>query len=261
VDSWQAIAKRLSWPLASCAKVIAMDQSAQNHWKKSAAEAAAKVIGNGMVVGLGTGSTAAYFVSALADRIVREGLRVAGIPTSKQAAELARSLNVPLTTFADHPELDITVDGADEVEQGTLYLIKGHGGALLREKIVAAASRRMVIVADETKLVERLGSLYSVPVEVVQFGWEATEKRLQKLGAITSLRRGADSKPFLTDCGNYIIDCAFGPMDKPKEIAHHLDHVVGSVEHGLFLGFAWQVFIGGREGVKILERKAATPKS
>ncbi|HVB58508.1 MAG TPA: ribose-5-phosphate isomerase RpiA [Candidatus Acidoferrales bacterium] len=238
-----------------------MDQSDQNQWKKSAAEAAAQLVQDGMVVGLGTGSTAAFFVNALAERISREGLRASGIPTSQQTAELARSLNVPLATFTEHPELDLTVDGADEIELGTLYLIKGHGGALLREKIVAAASKRVVIVADETKLVERLGSLYPVPVEVVQFGWEVTDKRLQKLGAITSLRRGADAKPFLTDCGNYIIDCAFGPMNKPKEIAHHLDHVVGSVEHGLFLGFASQVFIGGREGMKVLERETATPES
>jgi len=238
-----------------------VDQSDQNQWKKSAAEAAAQLVQDGMVVGLGTGSTAAFFVNALAERISREGLRASGIPTSQQTAELARSLNVPLATFTEHPELDLTVDGADEIELGTLYLIKGHGGALLREKIVAAASKRVVIVADETKLVERLGSLYPVPVEVVQFGWEVTDKRLQKLGAITSLRRGADAKPFLTDCGNYIIDCAFGPMNKPKEIAHHLDHVVGSVEHGLFLGFASQVFIGGREGMKVLERETATPES
>ncbi|MGH9690091.1 MAG: ribose-5-phosphate isomerase RpiA [Candidatus Acidiferrales bacterium] len=238
-----------------------MDPSRQNQWKKFAAEAAAQLVRDGMVIGLGTGSTAAFFVSALAERISREGLRVSGIPTSTQTAELARSLKVPLASFTEHPELDLTVDGADEVEMGTLYLIKGHGGALLREKIVAAASKRVVIVADETKLVERLGSLYPVPVEIVQFGWEVTDKRLQKLGAITSLRRGADAKPFLTDCGNYIIDCAFGPMNKPKEVAHHLDHVVGLVEHGLFLEFASQVFVGGREGVKVLERKTAAPKN
>ena len=237
-----------------------MDQSDQNQWKKSAAEAAARIVEDGMTVGLGTGSTAAMFVSSLAGRITREGLRVTGIPTSKQTAELARSLAVPLVTFADRTEIDLTVDGADEIEAGALNLIKGHGGALLREKIVAAASKRMVIIADETKLVERLGSRHSVPVEVVQFGWEVTDKKLRQLGAITSLRRGSDAKPFLTDSGNCIIDCSFGPMDNPREIAHHLDHVVGLVEHGLFLGFASRVFLGGREGVKILERGAGVSK-
>ena len=237
-----------------------MDQSEQNQWKKCAAEAAAQIVEDGMTLGLGTGSTAALFVSALARRLVAEGLRVTGIPTSKQTAELARRLNVPLVTFAERAEIDLTVDGADEIEAGALNLIKGHGGALLREKIVAAASKRMVVIADETKLVERLGSRHSVPVEVVQFGWEVTEEKLRQLGAATSLRRGEDAKPFLTDTGNFIIDCSFGPMDNPKEIAHRLDHVVGLVEHGLFLGFASQVFLGGRDGLKILEREPGPSK-
>ncbi len=162
----------------------------------------------------------------------------------------------PLSTFAEHIQLDLTVDGADEVELSTLFLVKGHGGALLREKIVAAASKRMVVIADETKLVAKLGK-QSVPVEVVQFGWQVTDDRLKKLGAKTSLRLTADSKPFVTDNGNYIIDCAFGLIEKPKELAHHLDHVVGAVEHGLFLGFASEVLVGGPEGVKILQRAAA----
>jgi ribose 5-phosphate isomerase A len=231
-----------------------MDPSEQNRWKKAAAEAAAKLVEDGMVLGLGSGSTAAYFVSALARRISEERLRVAGIPTSEQTASLARELKIPLTTFAAHAQIDLTIDGADEVEAGTLYLIKGHGGALLREKIVAAASKRMVVVADETKLTERLGSLVTVPVEVVQFGWEATQRRLGELGGNPSLRLGKDGQPYLTDGGHYIIDCAFGPMEKPKEIAHHLDHVVGAVEHGLFLGFAREAFIGGRDGVKVLKK-------
>jgi ribose 5-phosphate isomerase A len=235
-----------------------MDSTEQSEWKRAAAEAAAKVVKDGMVVGLGTGSTAALFVRALARRIEEEGLRVSGIPTSEATAGLARRLNVPLTTFADHTQIDMTVDGADEVEMGSLFLIKGHGGALLREKIVAAASRRMVVVTDETKLVERLGSLSSVPVEVVQFGWQATENKLRHIGGKTLLRLNAQQEPFTTDSGNYIIDCAFGAMEKPKEIAHHLDHVIGSVEHGLFLGFASQVLVGGREGVTALSRPASS---
>jgi ribose 5-phosphate isomerase A len=230
-----------------------MKSSEQKRWKKIAAEAAVQLVEDGMVVGLGTGSTTAFFVAALARRIAKERLRIAGIPTSAQTAALARSLKIPLTTFAGQAQIDLTVDGADEVETGTLYLIKGHGGALLREKIVAAASKRMVIVADETKLVERLGSLVSVPVEVVKFGWQATERKLRELGGNPSLRLRAHRKPYVTDGGNYIMDCAFGAMANPKEIAHHLDHVIGAVEHGLFLGFTREVFLGGRDGVKILK--------
>lgn len=231
-----------------------MTPNQQNEWKRAAAEAAAKRVEDGMVLGLGTGSTAALFVETLARRIAGEGLRISGIPTSEQTANLARQLGVPLTNFADHPQIDLTVDGADEVELGTLYLIKGHGGALLREKIVASASKRMLVIADETKLVERLGSVFAVPVEVVQFGWQATELKLQKIGAKTSLRMNSRGEPFQTDGGNFIIQCAFGPMEKPKEIAHHLDHVIGSVEHGLFLGFASEVLVAGPGGVKVLTR-------
>ncbi len=235
-----------------------MNVSQQNQWKKDAAEAAAKLVESGMIVGLGTGSTAAFLVSALARRMAEEGLRFVGMPTSERTAEQARSLKIPLTTFAEHVEIDLTIDGADEVLPGPLFLIKGHGGALLREKIVAAASKRMVVVADETKIVERLGSLVSVPAEVASYGWQATQKKLERLGGKPALRLGADQKPYVTDGGHYILDCAFGPMEDPKEIAHHLDHVVGLVEHGLFLKFASQAFIGGREGVKVLRK---TPES
>ena len=231
-----------------------MGPSEQNEWKRAAAEAAAKLIEDGMILGFGTGSTAAIFMEVLARRISQNGLRVSGIPTSEQTAELARRLSVPLTTFAEHSQIDVTVDGADEVQLETLFLIKGHGGALLREKIVASASKRMIVIADETKLVEKLGSSISVPVEVVQFGWQATENKLKAIGAKTSLRGNANGDPFQTDSGNYIIDCDFGAMENPKEIAHHLDHVIGSVEHGLFLKFASQVLVGGRGGVRKLTR-------
>jgi ribose 5-phosphate isomerase A len=229
--------------------------SPQDRWKKAAAEAAAKLVESGMVLGLGTGSTAAFLLSALGRRVAQEKLRILGMPTSERTAEQARSLNIPLTTFAEHTEIDLTIDGADEILPGPLYLIKGHGGALLREKIVAAASQRMVVVADESKIVERLGSLVSVPVEVVPYGWQATEKRLAKLDGKPTLRLGSGKKPYVTDSGHYIIDCAFGPMSDPKEIAHHLDHVVGTVEHGLFLKFATEAFIGGSTGVKALMRQ------
>jgi ribose 5-phosphate isomerase A len=235
---------------------MTMDASKQDQWKRAAAEAAAKLVEDGMIVGLGTGSTAAFVVSALGRRVSEEGVHIVCIPTSERTAEQARIEKIPLTNFAHHTQIDLTIDGADEVELGTLYLIKGHGGALLREKIVAAASKRMVIVADESKLVERLGSRGSVPVEAVPFGWQATRERLKQLGANPALRLDADHMPYVTDGGHFILDCAFGPMANPKEIAHHLDHVVGLVEHGMFLDFASEVFVGGPDGVKILKKDA-----
>jgi ribose 5-phosphate isomerase A len=226
-----------------------------NQWKREAGEAAAKIVENGMVVGLGSGSTALQFVAALGRRIQQEGLKVIGIPTSDQTAEFARNLRIPLSTLGEHTEVDFDVDGADEIELGTLYLIKGHGGALLREKMVAASSKRMAVISDDSKLVERLGSRFAVPVEVVQFGWQATEKRLQALGSKTTLRMDKE-KPFVTDGGNYIIDCAFGPMAKPKEVAQHLDRVTGTVEHGLFLDFVWEAVVCGHKGIQILKRNS-----
>lgn len=231
-----------------------MDQSTQNQWKQASAEAAAQFVEDGMALGLGTGSTATFFLKALAQRIQREKLRIAGIASSERTEALARELQIPLTSFGERIRLDLTVDGADEVEEGTLFLIKGGGGALLREKIVATASRRMIVTVDESKLVARLGTRFSVPIEVVPFGWQATMARLAELGGNPRPRIGEDQKPFVTDSGNHIIDCAFGPMEKPKEIAHHLDHVVGAVEHGLFLGMASEVLVGGPNGVKTLRK-------
>ena len=229
----------------------------QNQWKQDVAEKAARLVEDGMVVGLGSGSTALLFVTALGKRVTQEGLRFTGIPTSEETERHARSLNLTLVTLAEYTELDLDVDGADEIQPGTLFLIKGHGGALLREKVVAAASRRMVVISDDSKLVERLGSRVAVPVEVVQFGWQVTEKRLASLGAKTVLRMGRDGKPFVTDGGNYIIDCGFGPMENPKEIAHHLDHVIGAVEHGMFLGIAKEAIVCGKNGVLVLKREEA----
>lgn len=231
-----------------------MDDADRNAWKKAAAEAAVALVESGMVVGLGTGTTAAFAMSALGPRVAA-GLSIVGIPTSEQTAELARGLKIPLATLADHTFIDLTIDGADEVEKGTLGLIKGHGGALLREKIIAAASRRMAVIVDETKLVERLGTHASVPVEVVPFGWQATERKLRQLGAKPSLRPGPAGKAYVTDGGHYILDCTFGQIGKPEELANAIDHVVGVVEHGLFLNYAWQVFVGGRDGVKILKSR------
>jgi ribose 5-phosphate isomerase A len=233
-----------------------LEKTQQDHLKKLAGEAAAQLVEDGMVVGLGTGSTATYAIQALGHRVDNEGLCIFGIPTSSHTMELARSVHIPLTTFAEHVEIDLTIDGADEILPGPLYLIKGHGGALLREKIVAAASKRMVVVADSSKIVKRLGELCSVPTEIVPFGWEATQKKLERLDAKPTLRLGKDKKPYVTDGGHYILDCAFGPMDDPKEVAHHLDHVVGLVEHGLFLKFATEAVVATPDGVKTLKRQA-----
>lgn len=162
-----------------------MELSQQDQWKKQAGDAAAMLVEDGMVVGLGTGSTARFAISAIGRRVAEEGLRILGIPTSDFTAEQARAEKIPLTTFAEHTQIDLTIDGADEVFPGPLYLIKGHGGALLREKIVASASKRMAVAADDTKLVKRLGELVSVPVEVVPFGWQVTARKLAELGRET----------------------------------------------------------------------------
>src|SRR5499426_4766995 len=174
--------------------------------KRAAADAAVELVEDGMVVGLGTGSTAAFAVEALARRH-RQGLRFLGIPTSERTATQAKAAGIPLTSFAEHRQIDLTIDGADEVERGTLNLIKGLGGALLREKIVAAASRRLVIVVDGSKLVDRLGMHTPVPVEVTQFGWQATAVALAKLGCAPARRYATGEQPYLTDGGNHILDC------------------------------------------------------
>jgi ribose 5-phosphate isomerase A len=218
--------------------------------KKAAAEWAAALIEDGMVVGLGTGSTASLILEPLAARI-RLGLRIVGIPTSERTAEQARALGIPLSTLADHARVDLTIDGADEVEIGTLNLIKGRGGALLREKIVASASAQLVIVADESKLVERLGRGL-VPVEVVPFEWQSTARRIESLGASPALRLRPDGGAFVTDGGHYILDCAFGPISSAGSLDRELNDMVGVVEHGLFLGLADQVGVGRAGGVEVL---------
>jgi len=225
----------------------------QSGLKRAAAEAAVELVQDGMVVGLGTGSTAAFAVEALARRH-RQGLRFLGIPTSDRTAAQARAAGLPLTSFAEHRQIDLTIDGADEVERGTLNLIKGLGGALLHEKIVAAASRRLVIIVDETKLVDQLGTRTPVPVEVVAFGLEATQAALQSLGASTRLRRSPAGEGFVTDSGNRILDCGFGAIADPAQLEERIRGVVGVVESGLFIGLAYAVFVAGATGMQRLDR-------
>jgi ribose 5-phosphate isomerase A len=224
--------------------------------KQAAASAAAAELQNGMIVGLGSGTTATLVVEAIGSR-VKDGLRIVGVPTSERTAALASSLQIPLSTLAEYPQMDVTIDGADEVELGTLNLIKGGGGNQLREKIVATASSRFVVVVDETKIVSHLGDRAKVPVEVAQFGWQATARNLAKLGADPILRPNSDGAPFVTDGGNYILDCAFGRIESPAALQQQLDSVVGVVEHGLFIGLASVVLIGAPEGVKRLDRIAS----
>jgi len=227
--------------------------AALNQFKEAAAESAAELVESGMIVGLGSGSTAALAVAAIGRRVAK-GLRITGIPTSEQTAGQARDLGIPLSDLGERPQIDLTIDGADEVELGTLNLIKGRGGALLREKIVASATTQFIIIVDETKLVRQLGARDSVPVEVIPFGWQATAARLRKLYADPHLRLRPDGKTYTTDSGNYILDCAFGPIPSPGELQRGLDSIVGLVEHGLFVGMASQVVVGGPGGTRTLRR-------
>ncbi len=224
-------------------------------WKRQAAEQALDYVEDGMKLGLGTGSTAAKFVELLGAK-VRSGLKVVCVPTSVATRAQAAALDIPLTTLDATPFLDLTVDGADEIDE-ELRLIKGGGGALLREKIVAVASGRVVIIADNSKRVDVLGK-FPLPIEVVPFGLVATERLIAKLAADTGcdgdikLRIGTDGKPFVTDNGNYITDCAFGSIDDPEALDDALKLVPGVVESGLFLGIADVGIIAGPKGVEVL---------
>ena len=219
--------------------------------KRAAALRAIEEVEDGMVVGLGTGSTAGFVVEGLAARLA-DGLRLVGIPTSERTAAHARRLGIPIATFAEHQRLDLTIDGADEVQLDTLDLIKGLGGALLREKIVAAASDRLVIVVDQEKLVERLGEHTPVPVEVTQFGWQATAVALARLGCVPERRYLAGEQPYVTDGGNYILDCRFGPLADPAAIERQIAMTVGTVESGLFVGRTSIAVVASMTGVEVL---------
>ncbi|MFP2961483.1 ribose-5-phosphate isomerase RpiA [Myxococcus sp. 1LA] len=219
--------------------------------KQAAAEWAVDgFIQPGMVVGLGTGSTAAFAVQRLAAlRAQGRLLDVIGVPTSRATEALARSLGVTLSTLEVHPVLDVTIDGADEVAPD-LSLIKGGGGALLREKIVAQASQRVVIVVDAGKLSPALGTRWPVPVEVLPFGWRSQERFLEALGARVTVRAVASGEPFLTDQGNLVLDCAFGPISAPAPLAVRLGARAGIVGHGLFLDLATDLVVAGPRGVE-----------
>ena len=221
--------------------------------KREAAERALQLVSPGMKLGLGSGSTARQFVDLVGER-VKAGLDIRCVATSEGTAAQAKALGIPLGTLDDIPELDLTVDGADEVDP-RLNLIKGGGGALLREKIVASASKRMVVIADSTKIVPQLGA-FPLPVEVVPFGLAATRRHIErafaKLGLAGSMRVRGESSPFVTDGGHYILDCSLGAIPDPKALSEILSPIPGVVEHGLFVGLARAAIIAGDKGVEVL---------
>jgi ribose 5-phosphate isomerase A len=214
--------------------------------RQAVAAPAAALVAQGMTVGLGSGSTMRFVIEELAARACDEGLRFAGVPTSEATAALARGLGLKVIRM-NHP-LDLAIDGADEVERGTWRLIKGLGGALLREKIVAESARRFVIVAGEDKLVDRLGTRSPVPVEVERFGHAVTARRLAALGARPALRLGVDGTPFVSDGGNYLLDCAFDAIDDLPALERALRAVAGVLGTGLFLTPVERVIVGAADG-------------
>jgi ribose 5-phosphate isomerase A len=222
--------------------------------KQRAAEGALDFVTPGMRLGLGTGSTAARFIDLLGAR-VHDGLDVICVPTSEATHAQADKLGIPLATLEQCSELDLTVDGADELDD-QLRLIKGGGGALLREKIVASSSERMVVIADASKRVASLGA-FPLPVEVVRFGWQATFNKVERVAAAHGcaggiVLRGSEADPYLTDGGNLILDCSFGAIGDPDALALALSVIPGVVEHGLFIGLAQSAVVAGADGVEII---------
>ena len=221
--------------------------------KYAAARKSVDFVEDGMKLGLGTGSTAAWMVRCLAERIRDEGLKVTGVATSSRTANLARDLGVPIASLDDVRWLDLTIDGADEVDPD-LNVIKGGGGALLREKIVAQVSRRVIIVVDETKPSPRLGTHWPVPVEVIPFGWRSQARYLASLGATYTIREQRDGSQFVTDSGNMILDCQFGPIADAHSLAAALGARAGIVEHGLFIGLTTELIVAGAGGMQVTAR-------
>lgn len=225
----------------------------QDIWKQNAAHEALDLVQNQMILGLGTGSTAAFFIQGLAQK-VHSGLKVLCVPTSKGTESLARRLEIPLTTLDDHPELDLAVDGADEITSD-LTLIKGGGGALLREKVVASAAKRFVVIADATKKVQVLGNKCPLPVEIIPFALEPVRRKLSHLGAEIVIR-GKSGKVFYTDNNNIILDCSFSNgIDDPWHLESQIKDIPGVVETGLFIDMTEKVIISGPDGTQSITRK------
>ena len=222
--------------------------------KELAARRAVEYVVDGMVVGLGTGSTADFAIRALGERARSEGLDIRCVPTSLASARLGEQVGLDIRSLEDNPAVDLTIDGADEFDP-RLDLIKGLGGALLREKIVAGASAREVIIVDASKRVERLGTRSPLPVEVVPFAWTLSRMRLMELGPGVELRRDREGRPFVTDNGNYILDCHFPEgLADPADVERRIDGIPGVVENGLFIGIADTVVVGDRGRCRVLQR-------
>jgi ribose 5-phosphate isomerase A len=226
-----------------------------NQLKQQAAEYATQFVQSGMVIGLGSGSTAVLALRHLATLWRAGTLReIVGIPCSKFIEDEALKLGFPLTTLEEHPVIEVTIDGADEVDP-QLNLIKGGGGALLREKIVAQASKREIIIVDESKLSPALGTRWAVPIEVLAFGHGSQQRFLESLGAQVQIRHNADGSTFISDQGNLIMDCNFGVIADPLALAPKLNERAGIIEHGMFLGIAHDVIVAGAGGIRHLKRE------
>lgn len=230
-----------------------MDSEQIIKYKEQLGEVGASLVSSGMRVGLGSGSTASCVIRSLGKRWQEEGLRFIGVPTSIASAKLAESFGIQLTTLGKCPELDIDIDGADEVTRKGFHLIKGLGGALLREKIVRYAAKTFVVVVDERKMVDQLGEHTPVPIEVTPFGWESTAKHLEKIGASIQVRVKTNISEFYkTDGGNMILDCNFGTIIDPIQLEHAIRSIVGVVENGLFINCTDEVLVAGHNGVEHL---------
>jgi len=214
--------------------------------KRIAAQKAVEIIEDDMVVGLGTGSTVKYALEYIGKRI-QEGLSIKAIPTSIETKRIAQKEQINIVSLLEHPEIDVTIDGADEVDSN-LNLIKGGGGALSREKIIAYHSKKVIIIADESKVVKILGIDFPLPVEVLKFEWESTKKALETFGCEVKIRKIFDD-PFITDNGNYIIDCEFEKINDPEQLEIDINMIPGVVENGLFIGLATEVIVGSKQGI------------
>ena len=220
--------------------------------KKKAGEKAVEYIKDGMILGLGTGSTVKYTLKKIGE-LIDSGLVIKGIPTSIQTKKLADKYHIPLTTLEENPVIDITIDGADEVDSN-LNILKGGGGALTREKIIAYHSKKEIIVIDESKIVKALGFDFPLPVEVLKFGWSSTKKALEDYGCNVELRKIMEN-PFITDNSNYILDCEFDKIDDPEELEKNINDIPGVIENGLFIGLVDEVIVGSKQGIMTLEKE------
>ena len=222
--------------------------------KKLAGEKAVDHIEDGMIIGLGTGSTIEYALRKIG-KLCREGLDIKGIPTSIHTKRIATEEKIPLTTLDENPVIDLTIDGADEVDSN-LNLIKGGGGALTREKIIAFNSKKVIIVIDDSKIVKCLGIDFALPVEVVKFGWTSTKKTLEEFDCQVELRKVMGDEPFITDNSNYILDCEFERIEDPAQMEIDINSIPGVVENGLFIGLVDEVIVGGKQGISTLNKEA-----